>query len=65
MAQFLGDIAFLLEMVARDWERNTENAALISRDAGQVRVRVVHTDEEVMLARSVARVIGLGSIRET
>jgi acetate kinase len=50
--------------IALDSERNAENAALISRDAGQVRVRVVHTDEEVMLARSVARVLGLGSIRE-
>jgi acetate kinase len=51
--------------IALDAERNAENAALISCDAGQVRVRVVHTDEEVMLARSVARVLGLGSIGET
>lgn len=42
-------------------KRNAENTALISRDASPARVRVVHTDEEVMLARSVARVLGLGS----
>ncbi len=51
--------------IALDAERNAENAPLISSDSGQVRVRVVHTDEEVMLARSVARVLGLSSIRET
>jgi acetate kinase len=48
--------------IALDPERNAANAALISRDAGPVSVRVIHTDEEVMLARSVARLLGLGSL---
>ena len=42
-------------------ERNTENAALISTDAGRVAVRVIPTDEELMIARSVKRVLGLGA----
>jgi acetate kinase len=41
--------------------RNAETAALISRDAGQVKVRVIRTDEELMIARCVARVVNLGS----
>jgi acetate kinase len=41
--------------------RNTENAALISTDGGRVAVRVVRTDEELMIARSVSRVLGLGA----
>ena len=41
--------------------RNTENASLISTDGGRVAVRVIHTDEELMIARSVSRVLGLGA----
>jgi len=33
--------------------RNAENAAVISSDAGRVTVRVIRTDEEIMIARSV------------
>ncbi len=44
--------------------RNAKNAALISRDAGRVKVRVIRTDEELMIARSVCRVLELGSLRE-
>ncbi len=40
--------------------RNTENAALISAEAGRVAVRLIRTDEELMIARSVCRVLGLG-----
>jgi acetate kinase len=40
--------------------RNAENAALISTDAGRVAVRVIRTDEELMIARSVCRVLGFG-----
>lgn len=47
-----------------DQKRNAKNAALISSDAGCVKVRVIHTDEELMIARSVIRVLKLGSIRE-
>lgn len=42
-------------------ECNTKNAALISTDDSRVAVRVVRTDEELMIARSVKRVIGLGA----
>ena len=38
--------------------RNAKNAVLISRDAGRVKVRVMRTDEELMIARSVCRVLG-------
>ena len=42
--------------------RNAKNAPLISPDSGRVKVRVIRTDEELMLARSTARVLNLGSI---
>ena len=35
--------------------RNAENALVISSDAGQVTVRVICTDEEIVIARSVLR----------
>ncbi|MBE3074647.1 MAG: acetate/propionate family kinase, partial [Actinobacteria bacterium] len=47
-----------------DQERNAKNAPLISPDAGRVRVRIIRTDEELMIARSVTRLLKLGSIRE-
>ena len=43
-----------------DESRNMQNASLISTDAGRVAVRVIRTDEELMIARSVIRVLGLG-----
>jgi acetate kinase len=43
-----------------DAARNAENAPLISTDAGRVAVRVIRTDEELMIARSVCRLLGLG-----
>jgi acetate kinase len=36
--------------------RNAQGAPLISRDNGPVKVRVIRTDEELMIARSVVRV---------
>jgi acetate kinase len=48
-----------------DHERNAKNAPLISPYAGRVKVRVVRTDEELMIARSTTRVLNLGSIRKT
>jgi propionate kinase len=45
-----------------DGERNAKSAPLISSDAGPVKVRVIRTDEELMIARSVARVLNLGQI---
>jgi acetate kinase len=41
-------------------KRNAKNAPLISPDAGRVKVRVIRTDEELMIARSVCRVLGFG-----
>ncbi len=41
-----------------DEGRNAANAALISSDASQVRVRVIRTDEELMIARTVCRLFG-------
>jgi acetate kinase len=46
-------------------KRNAKNASLISPDAGRVNVRVIRTDEELMIAKSTTRVLNLGSIRET
>lgn len=45
-----------------DARRNAKTEPLISRDASRVKVHVVHTDEEVMIARSVSRVLALGLI---
>jgi len=53
------ELGFLGIEVNRD--RNATNAPLISSDAGRVRVRVIHTDEELMIARSVMRVLGIGA----
>ncbi len=40
-------------------ERNAKNESLISADTGRVQVRVICTDEELMIARSVGRLLGL------
>lgn len=45
--------------------RNTENASLISTDGGRVAVRVIRTDEELMIARSVIRVLSPGAQNES
>jgi acetate kinase len=44
--------------VRLDPRRNRANAAVISR--GEVGVRVIRTDEELMIARSIKRVLGRG-----
>jgi len=43
-----------------DTKRNGANEGVISADAGRVAVRVIRTDEEIMIARSVSRLLGLG-----
>ena len=48
-----------------DKKRNAKNAPLISADAGRVKVRVIRTNEEAMIARSVTRVLNLGSNRKS
>jgi acetate kinase len=45
-----------------DQTRNAENAEVISTAAGRVAVRVIRTDEELMIARSVIRVLRLGAV---
>ena len=40
--------------------RNAANKDVISAAAGQVTVRIIRTDEEQMIARTVRRVLGLG-----
>ena len=42
-----------------DQKRNAKNTPLISTDGSLVAVRVIRTDEEIMIARSVVRVLGL------
>jgi acetate kinase len=39
--------------------RNDKNASIISQDGQPVTVRLIRTDEEVMIARSVIRLLGL------
>ena len=41
--------------------RNAKSTALISPDAGMVAVRVMHTDEELMIAKSVIQFLNLGT----
>lgn len=45
--------------VELDSARNAKSAAVISSDAGRATVRVIPTDEELMIARSVGRVLAL------
>ena len=40
--------------------RNARNSPLISSASNPVKMRVIHTDEELMIARSVARLLHLG-----
>jgi acetate kinase len=41
-------------------KQNAANEGLISAAASRVAVRVIHTDEEFMIAKTVCRVLGLG-----
>lgn len=52
----LGFLGITLEPAA-----NARHAPLISTDTGRVAVRVIHTDEEIIIARSVTRVLKLAS----
>ena len=44
---------------------NDANAAVISKHAGRVTVRVMHTDEEFMIAKTVCSVLNLGKFKES
>jgi acetate kinase len=48
-----------------DPARNPHNAALISTDTARVKVRVIRTDEELMIARSVTRLLNLDRTLDT
>ena len=41
-----------------DEQRNAANAPVISRDGGRVSVRIIHTDEKLMIARTGLRCLG-------
>jgi acetate kinase len=45
--------------------RNADNAPVISNDSSRVTVRVIRTDEELMIARSVCRLLGSGALNQT
>jgi acetate kinase len=47
--------------IALNESRNAESAAVISTDASPVTVRVIPTDEDLMIARSVHDILGLGN----
>ncbi len=59
--QVRGRICEGLELlgIELDDERNVENQAVISNASSSVTVRVIQTDEEQMIARSVCRVLGI------
>jgi acetate kinase len=40
-------------------KRNRENQAVISSEGGQVTVRMIRTDEEVVIAKTVCRILGI------
>jgi acetate kinase len=42
-----------------DESRNAENAPVISAQTGRVTVRVIRTDEELMIARSLSRILSM------
>ncbi len=44
-----------------DAARNERNADVISADGGRVKVRVIRTNEELVIARSVCRVLGISA----
>ncbi len=50
--------------VGLDRGRNRKNSPLISTTASRVEVRVIHTDEERMIARAVARLLCLGKTKQ-
>jgi acetate kinase len=41
--------------------RNVQTAGVISADASRITVRVMRTDEELMIARAVGRVLGFAA----
>jgi acetate kinase len=58
-ARICGGLSFL--GIELNEARNAGNAAVISAASGRVIVRVIRTDEEIMIARSVCRILGPGA----
>jgi acetate kinase len=50
--------------IVLDEKRNAANEGVISTAASRVTARVIHTDEEQMIARSVCQILGLGKADE-
>ncbi|MDO9580635.1 MAG: hypothetical protein Q7J06_08720 [Bacteroidales bacterium] len=47
-------------MIELEEKRNAANEGMISAAVSRVAVRVIRTDEELMIAKTVCRVLGLG-----
>src|SRR3989442_137573 len=45
--------------------RNAENAPVISAQSARVTVRIIRTNEELMIARSACRILGLGTVNKS
>jgi acetate kinase len=48
-----------------DGERNADTAAVISRETARAKVRVISTDEELMIARSVTRILSHDTLQQS
>ena len=63
-ARICADLDFL--GIQFDQNRNTTGEPVISADASRVRVRVIHTDEDVIIAKAVLRIVaGTSTIQHT
>ena len=58
-ARICSGLAFL--GIELDQSRNALSAGVISTDASRATIRVIRTDEEVMIAESVYRILGFGA----
>jgi len=58
-ARICGELGYLGIKISGT--RNAKNAAVISTDASRTTVHVIRTDEELMIARSVSRLISLNT----
>jgi acetate kinase len=47
-----------------DEKRNAANDSVFSSSTSRVAVRMIHTDEELMIARTVCQLLGLGCKKE-
>jgi len=61
-ARICDELGFL--GIELDQKRNAEHTPWISTGTGRVKVRVIRTDEELLIAKSVIRVLGLSGQKE-